>query len=119
MINPFILFTKTFFVYVFHIVNIVLFNLMAICNCLFSFSIFSFSFLSFCIFRDIGKVKISMNSNFTLNRRLRKHLYNDAIRISRDGFSVLAVNLKIILIGNNKMANKPLVDRHRHSVITN
>ena len=43
-----------------------------------------------------------MNSNFTLNRRLHNHLYNDAIRLSRDGVCVLAANLKRIIIGNNK-----------------
>jgi hypothetical protein len=52
--------------------------------------------------RDVEKVKISMNSNFTQNGRLRKHLYNDVIRLSRDGVCVLAANLKRILIGNNK-----------------
>ena len=53
-------------------------------------------------FRDVEKVKISMNSNFTQNGRLRKHLYNDTIRISRDGVSVLAANLKRKFIGNNR-----------------
>ena len=53
-------------------------------------------------FRDVEKVKISMNSNFTQNGRLRKHLYNDTIRISRDGVSVLAANLKRKFIGYNK-----------------
>ena len=43
-----------------------------------------------------------MNSNFTQNGRLRKHLYNDVIRLSRDGVCVLAANLKRIFIGNNK-----------------
>ena len=51
---------------------------------------------------------MSMISKFTQNERLRKYLYNDAIRISRDGVSVLAANLKRMLKGNNKMANKPL-----------
>jgi hypothetical protein len=59
-------------------------------------------------FRDVEKAKMSMISKFTQNERLRKYLYNDAIRISRDGVSVLAANLKRMLKGNNKMANKPL-----------
>ena len=36
------------------------------------------------------------------NGRLRKQLYRDAIRLSRDGVSVLTAYLKRIIIGNNK-----------------
>jgi len=63
--------------------------------------VFEFNKRVFDKFSDVEKVKISMNSNFTQNGRLRKHLYHDAIRLSRDGVSVLAANLKRILIGNN------------------
>ena len=35
-------------------------------------------------------------------RRLRKQLYSDAIRLSRDGVSVLIAYLKRTIIGNNK-----------------
>ena len=63
--------------------------------------VFEFNKRVFDKFSDVEKVKISMNSNFTQNEWLRKHLYRDAIRLSRDGISVLAANLKRILIGNN------------------
>jgi hypothetical protein len=43
-----------------------------------------------------------INLEMFKNRRLRKQLYSDAIRLSRDGVSVLAAYLKRTLIGNNK-----------------
>ena len=51
-------------------------------------------------FKGISKVKISFNSNFMRNERLLSHLFSDPIRLSQDGVSVLASNIKKTLIGD-------------------
>jgi hypothetical protein len=43
-----------------------------------------------------------INLEMLKNGRLGKQLYSDAIRLSRDGVSVLIAYLKRTLIGNNK-----------------
>jgi len=50
-------------------------------------------------FCNMENVRISTNVNFSERGRLCTHLYKDAIRLSSEGVSVLAANIKRTLLG--------------------
>ena len=62
-------------------------------------------------FRGASKVQISFNSNFIRNGRLFADLFRDSIRLSPDGVSVLASNLKRALLGDVRTSNNNMQPR--------